>query len=102
MATHGPPITFTNFDLSKANDSWIVFSPLDKAFLEVSYFTNRVIPLRLPSGHDLLAQVLPINILQMLRNLPAPKVPRRFYEARIVPQVPQVLLALARGGPFSL
>ena len=25
-----------------------------------------------------------------------------FYEARVIPQVPQVLIALARGGPFSL
>ena len=32
------------------------------------------------------------------RNPPAPKLPRRFYKARIIPQVQQVLIALARGG----
>ena len=31
-------------------------------------------------------------------NPPAPKVPRRIFRARVIPQVPQVLIALARGG----
>ena len=39
-------------------------------------------------------------LTRFLTNPPAPKVPRRFYRARIIPQVPQVPIALARGGHF--
>ena len=69
LTDHLSPLILTlAHKVSKANDSWIAFSALHKAFSEVSYFTNRVIPVRLPSGHDLFVQVFPINILQMLRN----------------------------------